>query len=92
MTLAGVRQLNPKAAPDKPAIYVGMTHLAPKKRFENHKAGRKASRWVRDYGLKLLPTMYEHLNPISSYEQALAMEAYLATAYRKQGYTVLGGH
>jgi hypothetical protein len=92
MTLAGVRRLNPTALPEKPAIYVGMTHLTPEERFEKHKAGHKASRWVRDYGLRLLPKMYEHLNPIPTWEKALELEAWLAEAYRKQGYTVLGGH
>ncbi len=91
MTLSGVRALNPNAHPKKPALYVGMTHLKPEERFAKHKAGHKASRWVRDYGLRLLPKMFEHLNPIT-YEKALEMEAYLAEAYRRQGYTVLGGH
>lgn len=89
--LAYVRRVNPDADPKKPCLYVGMTGLDPKERFETHKRGHKASRWVRDYGIALLPKMYEHLNPMT-YDRAAEMEVFLAEAYRKQGYTVLGGH
>jgi len=60
-------------------------------RFENHKAGYKASSVAEKYGLRLLPELYEHLNPMP-YDAALQMEADLAADLRAAGYTVTGGH
>lgn len=57
-----VLKANPKRDPSKPCLYVGMTGILPTVRFQNHKAGHKASRYVEKYGVKLLPEMYEHLN------------------------------
>lgn len=34
--------------PDGNALYVGETSLKPEKRFQNHKGGHKASRWVKN--------------------------------------------
>jgi len=80
-------EANPDRDTDKPCLYVGMTGLAPEKRFQNHKRGYKASRWVRRYGRHLRPDLYEHLNPMS-YESALRMERDLAQALRADGYAV----
>jgi hypothetical protein len=86
-----IRRLNPRRDPSKPALYVGMTGLPPEQRFENHLEGLKSSRYVKKYGVKLLPEMYEYLNPMP-YEAALQMELELAEELRDQGYTVTGGH
>ena len=59
-----VRAANPKRDPKKPCVYVGMTGLTPEERFANHKAGTKAAWVVKRYGLRLLPELYEHLNPM----------------------------
>ena len=61
--LRTVRAANPSRDPEKPCVYVGMTGLAPEERFANHKAGLKAAAVVKRYGLRLLPELYEHLNP-----------------------------
>jgi hypothetical protein len=71
--------------------YVGMTGLAPEARFENHKAGLKAARVVRKHGVRLVPKLYAHLNPMT-YADAKVMEGVLAESLRKRGYTVYGGH
>jgi hypothetical protein len=71
--------------------YVGMTGLSPEERFENHKQGRKAARIVKHYGVRLVPRLYAHLNPMS-YEKAQAMEQMLFESLRKRGYLVYGGH
>jgi len=89
--LRKVRAENPKRNPKKPCIYVGMTGLAPKERFANHKAGTKAAAVVKRYGLRLLPELYEHLNPMP-FEAAVLMEMDLAEDLRRAGYTVTGGH
>jgi predicted GIY-YIG superfamily endonuclease len=75
----------------KAGYYVGMTGLTPEQRFENHKAGLKAARIVRKYGVRLVPTLYEHLNPMS-FEDAVRMEGELAASLRKRGFQVFGGH
>ena len=81
---------NPKRDPKKPCVYVGMTGIPPIERFQNHKDGYKASRFVQKYGLRLLPELYEYLNPMP-YQAACQMERDLANDLREQGYTVCGG-
>lgn len=86
-----VRAANPNRDPKKPCVYVGMTGLAPEERFANHKAGTKAAWVVKRYGLRLLPELYEHLNPMP-FEAAVQMEKDLAEDLRRAGHTVTGGH
>ena len=81
---------NPKGD-GKAGYYVGMTGLTPEKRFENHKAGIKASSVVRRFGERLVPKLYAHLNPMP-YAKAVEMETMLADSLRKRGYVVFGGH
>lgn len=71
--------------------YVGMTGLTPEKRFANHKQGKKAASIVRRHGIRLVPRLYSHLNPMT-YDEAKAMEPMLADSLRKRGYLVFGGH
>ena len=81
---------NPARDPSKPAVYVGMTGLPVDHRFENHKNGYKSARLVRKYGVRLLPELFEHLNPMP-YEHAIQREKDLADNLRAQGYAVCGG-
>ena len=46
---------------------------------------------VKRYGIRLLPELYEHLNPMP-YEAAAEMEKDSAEDLRRAGYTVTGGH
>ena len=78
---------NPKYRPGKPCVYVGMTGLSPEKRFENHKRGYKASRWVRDYGWHLRPDLFPDGAPFS-YKDAQRMERHVARELRAIGYAV----
>ena len=71
--------------------YVGMTGLSPEQRFENHKNGIKSATVVKRYGERLVPHLYEHLNPMP-YRKAVEMEVALADSLRKRGYQVYGGH
>jgi predicted GIY-YIG superfamily endonuclease len=75
----------------KAGYYVGMTGLTPEQRFLNHKQGRKAARIVKKYGERLVPRLYQHLNPMP-YDRAAEMEVMLADSLRKRGYVVYGGH
>ena len=89
--LRRARAENPNRDPKMPCVYVGLTGLDPHERFANHKAGIKSAAIVRRYGIRLLPELYEHLNPMP-FEAALQMETDLAADLRNAGYTVTGGH
>ena len=71
--------------------YVGMTGLTPEQRFANHKAGIKAASVVKKFGERLVPKLYEHLNPMT-FGAAQVMEVELAEDLRRRGYVVFGGH
>ena len=81
---------NPKRDPAKPCVYVGMTGLLPEERFWNHKNGEKSAFIVRRHGVRLLPELFEHFNPMP-FEAAALLEKELAEDLRAQGYTVAGG-
>jgi predicted GIY-YIG superfamily endonuclease len=81
---------NPKGD-GRAGYYVGMTGLTPEERFVNHKAGIKAAGVVRRFGVRLVPRLYAHLNPMT-YREAAAAEPRLAAELRAQGYQVFGGH
>jgi hypothetical protein len=89
--LRKVRATNPARVPGKPCVYVGMTGLTPEERFANHQRGIKDSWVVQRYGVRLLPALYAHLNPMP-FEAAAQMEKDLALDLRRAGYTVTGGH
>ncbi|TMP90581.1 MAG: hypothetical protein E6L07_14385 [Verrucomicrobia bacterium] len=72
-----ILRVNPKRDPLKPGVYIGMTGLPVDHRFEN-------------YGVRLMPELYEHLNPMP-FEAAVQMEMELAEDLRAEGYTVTGG-
>ena len=85
-----ILRLNPNRDPAKPCVYVGMTGLAVQDRFQNHKKGQKSAWVVKRYGLRLVPELYEYLNPMP-FEAAAQMEKDLAEDLRAEGYTVAGG-
>jgi predicted GIY-YIG superfamily endonuclease len=89
--LRAVRAANPNRDSKKPCLYVGMSGLDPDERFANHKAGLKAASVVKRYGVRLLPELYAHLNPMP-FEAAAQMETDLAEDLRQAGYTVTVGH
>ena len=73
-------------------LYVGETSRDPDARFDQHKTGYKASRWVNRFGVRLLPGLVEHLNPLRRWE-AVELEAALADELRRAGVPwVAGGH
>lgn len=81
------KKANPDYVTGKPCVYVGMTGLNPDLRFDKHKAGIQSNRFVFDYGLRLLPELYETYNPMP-YEGARDMEVELAIGLRDAGYGV----
>ena len=86
------KRCNPDYGPSKPCVcvYVGMTGQSPDVRFDKHKAGLKANRYVKKYGLRLMPELYECYNPMP-FEAALDMEVELAIHLRGKGYGVWQG-
>jgi hypothetical protein len=73
-------------------LYVGQTSRDPDLRFDQHKAGYKASGPVRRFGIRLLPELVEHLNPLQQWE-SLELEEALAEVLRDAGVPwVEGGH
>lgn len=73
-------------------IYVGQTARDPDQRFDQHKAGYKASGAVRRFGVQLLPDIVAHLNPVARWE-AVELEAAIAVALTGAGIGwVEGGH
>jgi len=78
---------NPTYRSGKPCVYVGMTGLDPDIRFDKHKAGIQANRYVQQYGLHLLPDLYEAYNPLS-YEDARTLEVELGIQLREAGFGV----
>jgi predicted GIY-YIG superfamily endonuclease len=84
--------LHDPARGDPWGLYVGQTSRDPDLRFDQHKAGYKASGAVRRFGVRLLPDMVEHLNPMRRWE-SLELEAGLAEEFRAAGIPwIAGGH
>jgi len=84
--------LHNPARRDPLGLYVGQTSRDPDLRFDQHKAGYKASRAAKRFGVRLLPQLVRHLNPMRRWE-AIELEAALADAFRSAGVPwVEGGH
>jgi hypothetical protein len=73
------------------ALYVGRTAHKPEVRFRQHKDGYKASKYVRKYGIRLLPELFEHLNPMSNAE-SIELEVDIGVALKQAGVPTYGGH
>ena len=78
---------NPSYVTGKPCVYVGMTGLDPDVRFDKHKAGIQANRYAQQYGLRLLPDLYEAFNPMD-YDAARDKEVEVAIELREAGFGV----
>jgi len=85
--VAAFRRANPDYMLGKPFVYVGMTGLDPDLRFDRHMHGIQANRFVREYGVRLLPALYAVYNPMP-YAAAREMEVELGIGLREAGYGV----
>ena len=81
------KKANPDYIMGRPCVYVGMTGLDPDTRFDKHKAGIQSNRFVQQFGLWLLPSLYEVYNPMP-YDGARDMEVELAISLREAGFGV----
>ncbi len=89
------REANPQFNGVLECLYVGMTSKTPKERFQQHKNGERSkkghklsSTLVQKYGLYLRPSLYDHIEPISTRTEALKMEEKLALELRRKRYAV----
>ena len=92
---AKFRAANPQFNGVLECLYVGMTSKNPKERFEQHKTGyinkkghKLSSNIVQKYGSYLRPSLYNHISPMKTREEALAMEEKLALELRRKRYAV----
>ncbi len=67
-----------------------MTELDPDLRFDRNKVGIQANRFVLEYGLRSVPSLYEIYHPMPS-EAAREIEVELAIGLRETGYGVWQG-
>jgi Protein of unknown function (DUF3293) len=74
------------------AVYVGQTGLDPEARFAQHKAGLKASRSVRRFGVELRPDLIGEQPVLRNSAEARTYERYLARRLEHEEWTVRGGH
>ncbi len=77
---------------EKPAVYVGYSAKTPQERFAQHLRGERASRHVRDHGVRLRPRLYQAYPVATSRPEAEALERHVADRLRRRGFTVYGGH
>ena len=78
---------NPGYLAGKPCVYVGMTGLDPDLRFDKHKAGIQCNRYVQEFGLRLLPELYELYGPLT-FDEARSLEVELGIDLRAGGFGV----
>ena len=81
------KEANPDYISGKPCVYIGMTRLDPDARFDKNKAGIQSNRYFQQFGLRLLPNLYEVYNPMP-YDDARDMEVELAISLRDAGFGV----
>ena len=89
------REANPQFNGVLECLYVGMTSKTPKERFQQHKTGYRnkkgykiSSNIVQQYGSYLRPSLYNHIDPLSTRRKALEMERKLALELRRKKYAV----
>ncbi|WP_422104670.1 ribose-5-phosphate isomerase [Winogradskyella sp.] len=92
---AKFRAANPQFNGVLECLYVGMTSKTPKERFQQHKTGYRnkkgykiSANIVEKYGIYLRPSLYNHIDPFLSRQEALIAEREIALELRRSGYAV----
>ena len=83
------RSRNPLHLKGSGCVYVGQSIRTPSLRFEQHKEGYKSNSYAREYGIKLLPELYDRYNPIPTRRDAEYIEKMLGERLRLKGTDVL---
>ena len=89
-TLPQMRRRNPKRNLSKPCVYVGLTVGRIDGRFDFRRATIEAEWRVQKFGVRLMPDLYKHLNPMR-YEAVLQTARKLAEDLRAKGFGVANG-
>lgn len=89
-TLPQMQRRNPRRKRSKPFVYVGLTPLRVDRRFDYRKAANKTEWRVQHYGVRLMPELYKHFNPMMP-EKALQAARKLADHLRAKGFGVANG-
>jgi predicted GIY-YIG superfamily endonuclease len=92
---ARFRLANPQFNGVLECLYVGMTSKTPQERFRQHRTGfrnkkgyKLSSNIVQKYGMYLRPSLYNHIDPMTTRSEALKMEKQLALELRRKRYAV----
>ena len=92
---AKFRAANPQFNGVLQCLYVGMTSKTPQERFKQHKTGYRNKKGIKlsaniveKYGTYLRPSLYNHIGPLKTRAEALAMEKILALELRRKRYAV----
>jgi len=89
-TLPQMRRRNARRNPSKPCVYIGLTPLRVGRRFDFRGATLKTEWRVHQYGVRLMPELYENLNPMT-HDRALQTARKLADDLRAKGFGVANG-
>jgi predicted GIY-YIG superfamily endonuclease len=81
------KEKNPNYQSGKDCLYVGTSIYPPEERYAQHKSGEKASSYVKNYGLRLLPELYQD-QPFLTANNYVEEEKAYAEALRRQGHAV----
>ena len=77
-------------------VYVGETCHTAQERFAQHKAGYKASRWPRKYGVRVRPRLAGQFGEMESTVESKQAERELSRRLSRRArgtrYCVYGGH
>ena len=82
------REKNPHMNSRLECFYFGQTTHDPVTRFKQHKAGYKANRFAKKYGLRLVPKIFSHFNPIDKRIEAEKIEKWITEKLREKEHVV----
>ena len=66
--------------------YVGMSAKTPEERFKQHKGKKRSSYFVRKFGIRLVPELYENIPRYPTRDEAQEKEEELAVELRELGH------
>jgi predicted GIY-YIG superfamily endonuclease len=91
LTRTRFKKASPAWRPGRACLYVGSTFKDPEERFQQHKAGVRANRYVREFGIRPLPLARQHFGTFRSREEAERAEELVALKLREEGFAVWFG-
>ena len=77
---------SPEYDPDLDCYYVGMTAKTPEERFKQYKNKKRSSFFVREFGINLVPELYESIPRFPTRAEAKKKEEELAVDLREAGH------